>query len=153
VQLTSFGGPLIMGPKWSPDGQEIAFFGDASGNNSIYVVSASRAVPRRMTTQPGDQQFPHWSRDGRWLYFVRHSGRGSGNEGIWKMPAQGGEAIQVTHLKEAPDVPQESPDGRFLYYCRGWPFPQTVWRIPIEAGEETKVIDFVHPQALWAVRQ
>jgi Tol biopolymer transport system component len=58
----------------------------------------------------------------------------------------------VTHLKEDVDVPQESPDGKFLYYCRGFPFAQSVWRILVEGGEEIKVLDSVHPMALWTIR-
>jgi Tol biopolymer transport system component len=72
---------------------------------------------------------------------------------IWKIPFQGGEATQVTRAKDGADVPQESPDGKFLYYCRGWPFAQSVWKIPIERGEENKVLDSVHPYALWTLRQ
>ena len=68
------------------------------------------------------------------------------------MPSQGGEAIQVTHMKKGVDVPQESADGKFFYYCRGWPFAMSVWRIPVEGGEEIKVLDSVHPWALWTLR-
>ena len=69
------------------------------------------------------------------------------------MPSQGGQPIQVTRTKGGADVPQESPDGKFLYYCRRGPFAESVWRIPLEGGEETKVLDSVHPGALWTVRQ
>ena len=50
-------------------------------------------------------------------------------------------------------MPQISPDGRYLYYTRGWPFSQSVWRIPVEGGEETRVIESVHQLALYTVRQ
>jgi TolB protein len=107
----------------------------------VYVVSTGGGAPQRLTTPPGTNSWPFWSRDGRWLYFksVRQ---------IWKIRSQGGEATQVTRAKEGADVPQESPDGRFLYYCRGWPFAQSVWKIPVEGGEETKVLDAVHPNGL-----
>jgi Tol biopolymer transport system component len=68
------------------------------------------------------------------------------------MPSQGGEAIQVTRTHTEASVPQESPDGKFLYYCRGWPFAMSVWRMPLEGGEESKVFDSVHPRALWTIR-
>ena len=61
--------------------------------------------------------------------------------------------MQVTHTQGPVSVPQESPDGKFLYFCRGWPLAQSVWRVPIEGGEETKVLDPVHPSALWTLRQ
>ncbi|PYV41052.1 MAG: hypothetical protein DMG06_18435 [Acidobacteria bacterium] len=150
VQLPSFGITFVAGPKWSPNGQSIAFFGVVEGNQDVYVVSAGGGAPQRLTTQPGADAWPFWSHDGRWLYFKSaHDGPGE----IWKIPSQGGEATQVTHVKDGADVPQESPDGKFLYYCRGWPFAQSVWKIPLEGGEETKVLDSVHPNALWTIRQ
>src|SRR4029450_5687731 len=32
-------------------------------------------------------------------------------------------------------------------------FTLSVWRVPIDGGEETKVLDSVHPQTRWTVRQ
>jgi eukaryotic-like serine/threonine-protein kinase len=151
VQLTSFGGAALNGPKWSPDGQSIAIYrGEERGQ--VYVVSATGSVPRRLTTPPNADQWPFWSQDGRWLYF---SSKRSGQWAIWKMPPQGGEAIRVTRTQEIADVPHESPDGKFLYYYSGWPFSGSVFKIPVEGGEETKVLDSdsVHPNALWTVRQ
>jgi Tol biopolymer transport system component len=150
VQLTSFAGPTVGGPKWSPEGQEIAFYAAPNGNRDIYVVSASRGAPRRLTTQPGIDQWPYWSQDGLWLYFCSER---SGEAKIWKIPSQGGEAIQLTQTKELEDVPQESLDGKYIYYSRGWPYPLSVWKLPLESGEETKVLDSVHPLALWTLRQ
>ena len=51
------------------------------------------------------------------------------------------------------DAPHESPDGRFFYFGRGFPGPSSVWRLPVEGGEPTKVLDGVHPTALWTVAE
>jgi len=69
-----------------------------------------------------------------------------------KMQSQGGEAIQVTRTPMEAGIPQESPDGKLLYYGRGWPFAMSVWRIPVEGGEESKILDSVHPDGLWTLR-
>ena len=104
-------------------------------------------MPRRLTAEPGVDQWPYWSRDGHWLYFV--SGRGGAHE-IWKMPAGGGQAVQITRDPGA-DLPHESHDGKSVYYSKGWPFPQSVWRVATEGGDGAKVLDAVHPQGLWTV--
>jgi Tol biopolymer transport system component len=132
------------GMKWSPDGQNIAFFkyGD---NDGIYVISANGGAPRHLTTG-GD--WPFWSREGQSIYF--RSNR-SGTSQIWKMPAGGGDAVQISRDKDGTDTPHESPDGRFVYYGKGCPAPSSVWRLPVEGGEATKVLDGVHPEALWTV--
>ena len=87
-----------------------------------------------------------WSRDGRWLYFVSNRTK---EWQIWKMPASGGEAIQVT--KRGGYVAFESADGKFVYFSRDiW--QSSIWRVPVEGGEEEKVQDSVLGQAFAVAR-
>jgi hypothetical protein len=65
------------------------------------------------------------------------------------MPSSGGDAVQVT--RNGGDVPEKSPDGKHIYYMKGWPAQCSVWRMPAEGGEETKVLDSVHWMGLWTV--
>ena len=58
--------------------------------------------------------------------------------------------MQITRDAGA-DVPQVSSDGKFLYYCKGWPLPTSVWRVPAEGGEGTRVLDGVHPDGGWTL--
>jgi hypothetical protein len=37
-------------------------------------------------------------------------------------------------------VPKVSPDGAFLYYAKGT-IPAELWRIPVDSGEEERVVD------------
>ncbi|MFL6353147.1 MAG: protein kinase domain-containing protein [Bryobacteraceae bacterium] len=141
VQLTSFGGQTISGPQWSWDSQNIAFWATTK-EPGVYIVSVNGGVPRRLTTLPAGGKWPFWSRDGQSLYFV-------GGGEIWKMRSTGGGAVQITRNKG--DVPQQSPDGKFVYYSKGWPLPLSVWKMPVEGGEETKVLDSVNPSTLWTV--
>jgi Tol biopolymer transport system component len=134
VQLTSFGGPTVQSPRWSPDGRNVVFH-VAAGRSDIYVISASGGLPRRLTTGPSGGSWPCWSRDSRSIYF-QSSGQ------VWKMPASGGEPAQIT--RNGGGVPQESPDGKFIYYIRDWPSPCSVWRMPVGGGEETRMLESVH---------
>lgn len=65
------------------------------------------------------------------------------------MPSKGGEAVQITR-NEADQV-EVSPDGRFLYYSKGWPRQISLWRMPVEGGEEVKVLDSMDPDGRWAL--
>ena len=68
------------------------------------------------------------------------------------MPSRGGEAIQVTTIGDPEiDVPRESPDGKWLYYSRGWPGPQSVWKMPVAGGESTRVLEAIAPKGNWTV--
>jgi hypothetical protein len=41
------------------------------------------------------------------------------------------------------NIPTESPDGKTLYITRGWPHDISLWSIPVDGGEETKVLDSI----------
>jgi Tol biopolymer transport system component len=134
----------MSGLQWSWDSQSIAFW-KQSKESEVYVVNANGGVPRRLTTAPGGVKWPYWSRDNTMIYFAR----GDLKTEIWKMPSRGGAAVQIT--RNGGDVPKESPDGKFVYYSKGLPDPLSVWRIPVEGGEEMKLLDSVNPGTLWTV--
>jgi len=152
AKLTSFGGANVYGPRWSWDNKSIAFtVGQKDIGEDVYVIGASGGVPHRLTAHPANDLWSYWSRNGQWIYFASER---TGQSEIWKMPAGGGEtgggeAIQIT--RNGGGMPQESPDGKSLYYDKGWPAPLSVWRMPIEGGEEAKVLDSVHHMGQWEI--
>src|SRR5690242_1533624 len=52
-------------PRFSPDGQWIAFTSNRMGNNDVFVVAASGGEPRQLTYYSGDDQALYWAPDGR----------------------------------------------------------------------------------------
>ena len=113
VKLTSMGAPMTGTPRWSPDGQTIAFDSNLEGQFEIYVIPTSGGKPRRLTSHPANDNVPSFSRDGKWIYF---SSNRTGEYQIWKIPASGGDAVQVTH--NVGYVAFESPDGAYVYYTQ-----------------------------------
>lgn len=111
-------------------------------NRDIYVVSSNGGKHRKLTTEPGEDTCPSWSHDGQWIYFG--SGR-SGSLQIWKMPSAGGQAVQLT--RQGGFEGFESPDGKYFYYAKGRDVPG-IWRIPVEGGVETPVVDH-HGAGFW----
>ena len=64
---------------------------------------------------------------------------------MWKLPEAGGDAIQVT--RDGGLAPLESQDGKFIYF--GKALGASVWRLPVEGGQATKLIENVSdPQNL-----
>jgi Tol biopolymer transport system component len=48
TRITSVGGPDYW-PTWSPDGTKLAFTSHRSGQDQVYVVSATGGTPVRIT--------------------------------------------------------------------------------------------------------
>jgi tricorn protease len=62
-------------PRFSPDGQTIAFTGEYDGNVDVYTVPAIGGVPKRLTFHPGADVVVGWTNDGKQVLFA--SGRNS----------------------------------------------------------------------------
>lgn len=140
VQLTKFGGHAGA-PRWSPDGKDIVLDARPEGSSDIYIVGAEGGSPRRLTDEPSADILPVWSSDGRWIYFGSDR---SGDWKIWRMPAAGGPAEPIT---KGVGYGALAADEKFVYYTRssGVPAKGTnepgVWRVPVDGGEEVRVVD------------
>src|SRR5262245_39255221 len=67
-RLTSLAG-RESSPRFSPDGRQVAFSGEANGNLDVFVISATGGEPRRLTHHPSDERVEGWSPDGTTILF------------------------------------------------------------------------------------
>jgi Tol biopolymer transport system component len=144
VQLTSLAAESGT-PRWSPDGGRIAFDSNVDRQYEIYVISANGGKPQRLTSSPASDYAPSWSHDGEWIYFA--SNRNEGHQ-VWRVHANGGEAVQVTH--KGGSIAFESSDGKFVYYTKS-DGESSLWKVPVEGGEETEVLTSVARRAFAVV--
>jgi Tol biopolymer transport system component/DNA-binding winged helix-turn-helix (wHTH) protein len=142
VQLTYFKGSAGSA-RWSPDSRSIAFDASQGDVMDIYIISADGGAPHRLTSGRSKNARPSWSRDGKWIYFGSNR---SGDWQIWKQPAAGGAAVQVS--KSGGTEAFESADGKFVYWAMR--HVTGIWRIPVEGGEDSKVLD-ASTEGLWAL--
>lgn len=68
---------------------------------------------RRLTFEPGLQDNPTWSPDGR---YIAYSSDRSGNFDVWVQSAQGGDAIRITSSEQHEWQPDWSPDGNHIVF-------------------------------------
>jgi Tol biopolymer transport system component/DNA-binding winged helix-turn-helix (wHTH) protein len=136
TQMTSFGGPNTSNSRWARDGRTILFNSRRSGSSDLYVLDVATRSVQRLTDDPSDEFEPRWSRDGSAIYFVSTR---SGRPEVWKIPSLGRPALQVT--RHGGHAAFESADGRWLYYAKDLAQPTSIWRVPVDGGEEAKVLD------------
>jgi len=100
---------------WSPDGNRLAYH-TADGGDPMFVADRTGASPRQiLMSNPGiHNHYPVWSRDGRWIYFVRGSPTTSEMD-VWRISPDGGEPERLTHHNS--DVRSPAPlDLRTVVY-------------------------------------
>jgi Tol biopolymer transport system component len=98
-------------PRWSPDGQTLAFeLSVGAGTSEIDTIGLSGGEPKRVLANAGS---PSWSHDGKSVYFVSDGRIGK----IAAVPGAGGERLTLTDQPGA-TLPQESPDGKYVFFLR-----------------------------------
>jgi hypothetical protein len=93
--------------SWSPDSKLLAFAGSSGENIDIYMLRLTGAV-ERITTHPGEDVSPFWSRDGRGIVFCSTR---SGRSEVWSKNLETGRLRQLT-TSGGVSYPSVSPDGR-----------------------------------------
>lgn len=57
-------------PRWSPDGKQILFESNRSGENQLWVIDVNGGEARQLTTIATEASNGIWSPDGKWIAFV-----------------------------------------------------------------------------------
>jgi len=114
VRLSSPRGEELF-PKFSPDGNTLAFSANYDGNTDIYTLPVNGGVPQRITFHGGIDRIIDWTPDGKSLLFAsgRTSERDRYNK-LFTVPVTGG-------LPEQLPLPYGefgalNEDGRLLAY-------------------------------------
>jgi Tol biopolymer transport system component len=125
-QVTSFHGPRVATPRFSPDGRSLVFTARPDGRADVYVVELASRATRRVTDDPADDVTPSFTRDGASILF---SSRRTGAWEVWRVPAAGGAATRLT--TGGGSAPAEGPDGSVWFVRLG---TRGLSRIPASGG-------------------
>ncbi len=143
-------------PSWSPDGRDIAFTADWSGNDEIYRIPSAGGTPIRLTDDPASDTYPAWSPDGRRIAF------GSGTESGWELclidASDGSQRVRLaTHDAQIWTSCAWSPDGTRIAYVVGTPWtvvsPTSIYLIPAGGGTAAPWIvgtEWVNSEPSWS---
>lgn len=142
-----------MFPRFSPDGERIAFTGQYQGNTEVFVIPSQGGKPERVTftatlsrDDPGDRMGPNnivmtWTPDGKNI--VYRSRRNTFNDftgQLFSVPAEGGTSTEIPLSKGG--FCSYSPDGKKLVF--NWVFREfRTWKY-YEGGmaDDLRIFDF-----------
>jgi len=158
AKLISGGMAFDSQPKFSPDGQWVAFISDREGSENIWIIRPDGTGVKQVSKNTNDDFLsPAWTPDGKYIVASK-TPFGIGTNELWMFHVDGGTGVQITKAKPMPTTPRKdrhnalgavaSPDGKYLYYAvRNGPFSYNVqlplWKIvrrDRKTGDEDEII-------------
>ncbi len=100
-------------PRFSPDGQSIAFISDRYGNPDLFVVPAAGGDIRRVTYDSASDSLADWSPDGKKLLF-NASGRGHEYTATYEIELDTGFVRPLIRDVCSVSATGYSPDGKLI---------------------------------------
>jgi Tol biopolymer transport system component/imidazolonepropionase-like amidohydrolase len=123
-------------PRFSPDGEKIAFVSDRAGGDNLWIMNADGSEPHAVTDEAEHLVHnPSWSPDGQYLAGRKgyYSTRSIASGEIWMFHAGGGNGVNLVKRPHAENdqknraEPVFSPDGKYVYYSADIT-PGTTWQ-------------------------
>ncbi len=145
----------VATPQAAPDLTRLLLYPDASADKitfvyggDVWVVEATGGTARRLTSGPGEELFPKFSPDGRWIAFT---GQYAGTRQVYVISVDGGEPRQLTYYNDVGQLPPRggvdnqvldwTPDGKqVLFNAHRLGQSDRLMRpyvVPVDGGMET----------------
>ncbi len=147
-------------PVWSPDGRFVAFVSnrteepDSNYDSNIWVVAADNPDKGKtlvqLTTNPGDDEQPAWSPDGKWIAYVTNPQPellwyATNHLALIPAPAAGPAGKAEPKLLTKPldrnvRGPEFAPDSASIYFNLEDSGEEHLARIPVAGGSVTRPV-------------
>jgi tricorn protease len=138
-------------PRFSPDGQWIAFSSNRAGNYDVFAIPVTGGKPRQLTFHTADDNVVGWTPDGKKILFSSTRGNGAFPTvaTLWEVPLEGG--IEQPVPTDWGAYASYSPDGSKLAFMRHpsvWSrkhyrgaYAADIWVMDVAAKKFTKLGD------------
>lgn len=124
-------------PDFSPDGTQIVFSSDRTGNYEIWLANSNGNNQRRLTVSAGSAGSPHFSPDGKQIVYDVQSEKGESN--LFIVSVNGGEPRRLTNDQSINFMPIWSADGQSIFFSSNRTGINQMWKIPAAGGEAVQI--------------
>ncbi|MBV8817276.1 MAG: PD40 domain-containing protein [Acidobacteriaceae bacterium] len=128
-------------PRFSPDGQRIAFASLRTGVGAadIWVCRRDGSEPKKVSLfeQEHTSGSPNWSTDGRWIVYDTSFPKSQSS--IYVSDIVGGKPKRITGPGSSDSTPNWSQDGHWIYFSSDRGGSRNIWRIPFRGGQAEQV--------------
>lgn len=147
ARLTELRRSYLHGPRWSPDGQRLAFVTIVDRDAQVYVVGRRGDGLRQVSRDPGDKREPAFARGGRSLLYIHWRPEGPV---LAETPLEGGPSKPLLRLGVGWRSLKAGGDGAFYALRSG---DARLWRISPDLAEATPVngAPAIGPRDSWTV--
>lgn len=125
----------------SPQGDRVAVQTDSgAGTEDIYVLDLVRGVRSRLTFGPLTNESPHWSHDGKWIYYASLR---DGRYSLFRKLADGSSAEESIFASDQNVFPTDcSPDGKTLLIRQASANKSSIWALPLaEPRKPSQIVE------------
>ncbi len=122
----------ILGPSWSPDGENIAYVSFETSRSAIFLHNLRTGQRTQLTDFRGINGSPAWSPDGRQLAMVLSK---DGNPDIFIMDVASRSLTPVTRHYAIETEPSWMPDGKSLVFTSDRGGRPQIYQIVLATGQ------------------
>jgi tricorn protease len=141
--LTNTPGVMERYPSWSPDGENIAYFSDESGEYKLHIQhqkGTGDVVRIALDENPSFYYLPRWSPDSKKIAYV------DCHLALWYVDLDKKKPVRVDKDRfwggTGDLVPSWSPDSEWLAYAKRLPnYLGAIFLYSLESGKSTRITD------------
>jgi TolB protein len=127
----------LLTPRWSPDGNKIAYVSFESGNSAIYVQDITTGARTLVSGRSkGINGAPAWSPDGSRLAMSLSY---QGNPELYIMNVATRQETRLTNNLAIDTEPVWAPDGQSIYFTSDRSGRPQIYQVPAGGGTPTRI--------------
>ncbi len=126
----------IRSPKWSPDGNKLAYVSFESRKSTVIVQDLVTGQRKTVANFKGDNYAPNWSPDGRKLVIALSKDAVSQ---IYVIPADGGEATRITQSNSIDTNATFTADGASIIFVSDRSGGPQLYKVAATGGAPSRI--------------